>query len=75
MATAPPITDLRRTHPKLYRAPDTPVRLTVPPLAYLMLDGAGDPRLGSAHPGDARAGRRCRTGCGWRCSTRATALR
>jgi len=52
VATSPPITDLRRTHPGLYRAPDTPVRLTVPPLQYLMLDGAGDPRLGPAYPGD-----------------------
>ena len=36
-------TDLRRIHPDLYRAPDSPVRLTVPPLGYLMIDGAGDP--------------------------------
>jgi len=49
VATAPPITDLRRTHPELYRAPDTPVRLTVPPLAYLMVDGAGDPRSAPAY--------------------------
>ncbi len=35
--------DLRLAHPELYRAPDTPVRLTVPPLGYLMVDGAGDP--------------------------------
>lgn len=36
-------TDLRRSHPDLYRAPDAPVRLTVPPLGYLMVDGRGDP--------------------------------
>lgn len=35
--------DLRLAHPELYRAPDTPVRLTVPTLGYLMVDGAGDP--------------------------------
>jgi len=35
--------DLRRAHPDLYRAPDSPVRLTVPPLAYLMVEGEGDP--------------------------------
>jgi hypothetical protein len=38
-----PANDLRRAHPELYRAPDFPVRLTVPPLGYLMVDGAGDP--------------------------------
>lgn len=35
--------DLRRAHPELWRAPDAPQRLTVPPLQYLMVDGAGDP--------------------------------
>jgi hypothetical protein len=35
--------DLRREHPGLYRAPDAPVRLMVPPLRFLMVDGAGDP--------------------------------
>ncbi len=35
--------DLRRTHPQLWRAPDTPQRLTVPPVAYLAVDGAGEP--------------------------------
>jgi len=44
VAAAAPITDLRRTRPELYRAPDAPVRITVPPLTYLMVDGAGDPR-------------------------------
>ena len=36
--------DPRREHPDRYRAPDTPVRLTVPPLNLLMVDGEGDPR-------------------------------
>jgi len=44
--TAP---DLRREHPELYRAPDSPARLTVPPLTYLMVDGAGDPRTAPAY--------------------------
>jgi hypothetical protein len=44
-----PGNDLRREHPALYRAPDAPVRLTVPPLQYLMVDGEGDPRAASAY--------------------------
>lgn len=42
-------TDLRRSHPGLWRAPDTPTRLTVPPVQYLMVDGAGDPRTAPAY--------------------------
>ena len=42
-ATIPPTTDLRRAHPELWRAPDVPERRTVPPVQYLMVDGAGDP--------------------------------
>ena len=49
MAAAAPITDLRRTRPELYRAPDAPVRITVPPLTYLMVDGVGDPRSAPAY--------------------------
>jgi len=41
--------DLRRAHPALYRAGDTPSRLTVPPLRLLMVDGAGDPRTAPAY--------------------------
>lgn len=41
--------DLRRTYPDLWRAPDAPVRLTVPPVQYLMVDGAGDPRTAPAY--------------------------
>jgi hypothetical protein len=44
--------DLRRNHPGLYRAPDVPVRQTVPPLQYVMVDGSGDP---STAPGYADA--------------------
>lgn len=44
-----PGNDLRRAHPDLYRAPDAPARLTVPPLTYLMVDGAGDPRSAPAY--------------------------
>lgn len=35
--------DLRAIHPRLWRAPDTPERLVVPPIAYLAVDGAGEP--------------------------------
>src|SRR5665647_3270899 len=49
MPTTTTANDLRRTHPDLYRAPDTPVRITVPPLTYLMVDGAGDPRGAPAY--------------------------
>lgn len=42
--------DLRTSHPELYRAPDTPVRLTVPPLTYLMVDGIGDPYTAAEYP-------------------------
>ncbi|WP_372594105.1 GyrI-like domain-containing protein [Actinotalea sp.] len=41
--------DLRRDHPGLYRAPDSPARLTVPPLAYLSVDGTGDPNEAPAY--------------------------
>lgn len=41
--------DLRRAHPELYRAPDAPVRLTVPSLTYLTIDGAGDPNTTPAY--------------------------
>lgn len=44
--------DLRHEHPRLYRAPDEPVRLTVPPLRFVMVDGSGDP---STSPGYADA--------------------
>jgi hypothetical protein len=44
--TAP---DLRREHPELYRAPDSPARLTVPPLTYLMVGGRGDPKTAPAY--------------------------
>jgi len=47
--TTAPATDLRRTHPDLWRAPDTPLRLHVPPVQYLMVDGAGDPRTEPAY--------------------------
>jgi len=36
-------TDLRRLHPGVWTARETPVRLTVPPLQVLAVDGAGDP--------------------------------
>lgn len=36
-------TDLRRLHPRLWTASDAPERLTVPPLAFLAVDGTGDP--------------------------------
>lgn len=42
-------TDPRRDHPDRYRAPDAPVRLTVPPLHLLMVDGAGDPSSAPAY--------------------------
>ncbi len=35
--------DLRRAHPQLWRAPDTPERITAPPVACLAVDGAGAP--------------------------------
>jgi hypothetical protein len=41
--------DLRTVHPGLYRAADTPVRLTVPPLRLLMVDGEGDPNTAPAY--------------------------
>lgn len=41
--------DLRRIHPDLHRAPDRPVRLKVPPVAYLAVDGAGDPNTAPAY--------------------------
>lgn len=41
--------DLRRVHPQLWRAGDEPARLTVPPVAYLMVDGAGDPSTTPAY--------------------------
>ena len=41
--TATTTNDLRAVHPRLWRAPDAPERLTVPPLAYLAVDGTGDP--------------------------------
>lgn len=44
-----PGTDLRRTHPDVWRAPDDPVLLVVPPIAYLMVDGAGDPDVAPAY--------------------------
>jgi len=50
MTATPGTTDLRRRHPELWRAPDTPQLLTVPPVAYLMVDGAGDPRTVPAYP-------------------------
>lgn len=49
MPTTTAGTDLRRVHPDLWRAPDTPARLTVPPVQYLMVDGAGDPRTAPAY--------------------------
>jgi hypothetical protein len=36
-------TDLRKAHPDLWRAPDSPRRLVVPPVAYLAVDGVGAP--------------------------------
>ena len=36
--------DPRREHPDRFQAPDSPTRLTVPPLKLLMVDGEGDPR-------------------------------
>ncbi|NTW41696.1 MAG: hypothetical protein HGA44_17760 [Cellulomonadaceae bacterium] len=41
--------DLRRDHPDLYRTPDAPVRLTVPPLRLVMVDGARDPNTAPAY--------------------------
>lgn len=41
--------DLRHEHPRLYRAPDEPVRLTVPPLRFVMVDGSGDPSTSPAY--------------------------
>lgn len=41
--------DLRQVHPQLWRARDEPERLTVPPIAYLMVDGEGDPRTEPAY--------------------------
>lgn len=35
--------DLRRLHPGLWTASAEPARVTVPPLAYLAVDGRGDP--------------------------------
>lgn len=42
-AASAPTNDLRRVHPRLWRAPDSPERLTVPPVTYLAVDGAGAP--------------------------------
>ena len=44
-----PTTDLRKLHPQLWRAPDAPQRLTVPPVQYLMVDGTGDPNTAPAY--------------------------
>ena len=41
--------DPRREHPDRYRAPDGPVRLTVPPVNLVMIDGAGDPRTATGY--------------------------
>lgn len=48
MATAPG-TDLRRTHPDVWRARDEPELVVVPPIRYLMVDGTGDPRTVPAY--------------------------
>ncbi|MGW6131425.1 GyrI-like domain-containing protein [Cellulomonas sp. NPDC055163] len=45
-ATGP---DLRRTHPAVWRAPDDPELVVVPPVRYLMVDGAGDPSTAPAY--------------------------
>lgn len=42
-------TDLKRTHPTVWRAPDTPELVVVPPIRYLMVDGAGDPSTAAAY--------------------------
>jgi len=39
----PPANDLRRAHPQLWRALDTPERITAPPVAILAVDGIGEP--------------------------------
>jgi hypothetical protein len=44
-----PSTDLRRTHPDVWRAPDEPCLVVVPPVRYLMVDGAGDPNHAPAY--------------------------
>lgn len=41
--------DLRRTHPRVWRAPEDPELVVVPPIQYLMVDGAGDPRTVPAY--------------------------
>ncbi|MFS0700604.1 GyrI-like domain-containing protein [Cellulomonas sp. 179-A 4D5 NHS] len=41
--------DLRRTHPGVWRAPDDPELVVVPPIRYLMVDGAGDPSVAPAY--------------------------
>ncbi len=43
------VNDLRRQHPALYRAPDSPARLKVPPLGYVAVDGIGDPNDSPAY--------------------------
>lgn len=45
----PAANDLRREHPGLYRAPDSPARLTVPPMAHVAVDGLGDPNGAPAY--------------------------
>lgn len=42
-STPPPANDLRRAHPQLWRAPDTPERITAPPIRCLAVDGVGEP--------------------------------
>lgn len=46
-AAASGANDLRRTHPELWRAPDTPERITAPPVAFLAVDGVGAPGGGA----------------------------
>ncbi|WP_258726499.1 GyrI-like domain-containing protein [Cellulomonas sp. NS3] len=41
--------DLRRTHPGVWHAPDDPELVVVPPVQYLMVDGAGDPSTAQAY--------------------------
>ncbi len=41
--------DLRRERPTLYRAADHAERVTVPPIAYVVVDGVGDPNTTPAY--------------------------